>query len=365
MSNNTPLTNSPALEKQLAEQISTAHTDKRVLAICGNGSKNFYANHVHGEPVNIKKHTGIIDYQPSELMISARAGTPLHEINNTLAENNQMLGFEPPNYAQHATIGGTIASGFSGPRRAFSGAARDFVLGCKVINGKGEILKFGGNVIKNVAGYDVSRLMCGAFGTLGVILETSLKVLPVPEHEQTQVLELDQISAVKLINKLGNQSLPLSANYIHDGKLYIRLSGNKNTVNQAAKNIGGETLQSKENIWQEICEHTHHFFKKTNENIWRLSLPATTTNLPDSLPVHDELIEWYGGLRWIKSDTTSDDIFSLADQLGGHAVLYRTQEETQNRLQPLAPGIKKLHLNLKHAFDPHNILNPGKLYPKM
>lgn len=350
------------LTQQLAEQIKDAHTNARALHIHGNGSKIFYGNEVSGEDLNVSNIAGITNYQPSELVITAFAGTPLKEINEVLADKNQMLAFEPPAYFDTATLGGTIASGFSGPRRAFTGPASDFILGSEIINGKGEVLKFGGEVIKNVAGYDVSRLMCGAFGTLGVLLQISLKVVPLPEHDTTLVFEMDKAEAINTMNELGNKPYPLSANCIYDNKLYIRLSGSEKTVTKTAGIIGGEQLQECEQFWQSIREQTHPFFN-TNKNLWRVSVAPTTIDLDIA---GDELIEWYGGLHWFMTDADDEGIRSAALNAGGHASLYRANDQAEhNIMQPLDKAMMRLHKNLKQAFDPANILNPGKLYTEL
>ncbi len=346
---------------QLQQQIITAYEEDTSLRIVGGDSKKFYGGTVDGERLDVSAHQGILNYEPTELVITARAGTLLREIEQTLFENGQMLAFEPPAYGATATLGGTLAGNFSGPRRVSSGAARDFLLGCKIINGKGEILSFGGEVMKNVAGYDVSRLMAGAMGTLGVLLELSFKVLPKPELEKTCVFECSAKDALRRMHEWGQTPLPISSTCHHESHLYVRLSGAAKAVTASMLTMGGEPLDEAENFWRTVKEHGLNFFQ-TNKPLWRLSLASDV----DPLALEGEcLYEWGGALRWISSDEPAKNIQNTLAEHDGQATLFRQQSDvnnTNNVFQPLTPGLKVIHKNLKNAFDPKGLLNPGKMY---
>lgn len=355
------MTDSRDISAQLQERVNAAAEAETPLCIRAGGSKDFYGRALQGEVLDVSGHRGIISYEPTELVITARAGTPLSEIHQVLAEQQQILPFEPPSYGSNATLGGAIACNLSGPRRPYSGAARDLVLGMKVLNGKGEILTFGGEVMKNVAGYDVSRLMAGALGTLGVILEVSVKVLPKPEAELTLVQ--DNLSAVIALNRFhewARQPLPVSATSFHNGILKVRLSGSPKAVVAAQTNIGGVPMAPEESkaYWSAISNHELEFFNQSGP-LWRLSLASDTP--PLSLQ-GDQLYEWGGALRWLSSDEAADTIRDAASQAGGHATLYRNAVERDEVFQPLGAAHMKIHQQLKKAFDPKGILNPGRMY---
>jgi glycolate oxidase FAD binding subunit len=260
----------------LAAQVTAAARAKSALRIVGGDSKPWLGRSISGTEISTASHSGVTSYDPKELVITARAGTPLQALESVLADAGQMLPFEPPHFGATATIGGTIACGLSGPRRATSGSARDFVLGCSLINGRGEILQFGGQVIKNVAGYDVSRFVTGAQGTLGLLLEISMKVLPRPELEQTQRLECDAAAALTYMRRFAAQPHPISATTFIDSELHVRLSGNAAGVTAAASQIGGETQPNADSWWQHVREQTHPFFVG-DEPLWRLSVGAART----------------------------------------------------------------------------------------
>jgi glycolate oxidase FAD binding subunit len=345
----------------LQERIKAAIADNTPLCIRGGNSKAFYGREAVGEPLEVGAHCGIVNYEPTELVITARAGTPLRVIEDTLAQHKQMLAFEPPHYGDTATLGGTIACNLSGPRRAYGGAARDFVLGSKLLSGRGEILSFGGEVMKNVAGYDASRLMAGALGTLGVLLEISLKVLPRPEQELT--LRLANVSpnpALQQMHAWAQQPLPLSATAYCGGALYVRLSGTPDAVTAAAHKIGGDSLDASEAdlFWQELREQRHAFYDDPRP-LWRLSLASDRAPLALA---GNRIYEWGGALRWLISDEAPQRIRDAAKQAGGHATLYRNGINRHEVFQPLSPKLMTLHRRLKQAFDPHGILNPGRLY---
>lgn len=341
----------------LREQLLNAIDNNSPLSIKGNGSKNFYGNPVNGSTLDLSSHSGIISFEPSELVITARAGTPLSDIQSLLNDNKQLLAFEPPMFNNMGTLGGAVASGLSGPRRPWVGAARDFVLGVKILNGKGEELSFGGQVMKNVAGYDVARLMTGSLGTLGVLLEISLKVLPRDEHEVTLVSETDTTTALSIMTDLNGQTLPVSAMCYLDGKIYIRLSATKSAVEQACRTLDGEELDDADEFWVALRDQTATFFTDTRP-LWRLSLPPATIPLQIQ---GDTLIDWGGGQRWLSSDEDAGVIRQLCDAHGGHATLFRSNGCDSDRFHPLAAGLAGLHRQIKHAFDPANILNPGRM----
>ena len=349
--------------QEIQDRVRASYNDKTPLKIIGGNSKDFYGNDVSKnhkvEILEMRIHQGIISYEPSELVITARAGTPLKEIEALLAENNQMLPFEPPHFGEHATLGGAIATGLSGSRRPFTGSARDFVLGTKIITGKGDIMSFGGQVIKNVAGYDVSRLMVGALGTLGVLLEISIKVLPRPNTEATQVIAMSQQDALQTMHELNQTPLPLSGLAYENEKLYIRLSGAESAVTSARQKVSGETLVHAENFWQQLNEQTHSFFE-TEKPLWRISVPYTANiNLEDK-----SFIDWAGALYWIHSDKDAEEIQQQAIGQGGAATLFnkKTSNNVQDCFPPLQAKIKQLQINLKIRFDPCGILNYGRLY---
>lgn len=347
--------------QELQDRIRAACNDKIPLKIVGGNTKEFYGNDVSKqnniEILETKNHQGIISYEPSELVITARAGTPLKEIEVLLAENNQMLPFEPPHFGEGATLGGAIATGLSGSRRPFTGSARDFVLGTKIISGQGDVMSFGGQVMKNVAGYDVSRLMVGALGTLGLLLEISIKVLPRPQSEITQCISMSQQDALLTMQQLNQSSLPLSALAYENEKLFIRLSGAPSAVNSAQKTVAGETLIQAEQFWQQLNEHTLPFFE-SEKSLWRLSVPYIA-----NIDLNEKsFIDWAGALHWIHSDKNADEIQQHAIEQGGSAALFKTASDAQERFPALQAKIKQLQINLKTRFDPFGILNYGRLY---
>ncbi|HAT33970.1 MAG TPA: glycolate oxidase subunit GlcE [Janthinobacterium sp.] len=343
------------------DRIAAASADAP-LCLRGGGSKHWYGQAPRGEVLATGAYRGILAYEPTELVITARCGTPLAEIEAALAERDQMLAFEPPHFGAGATVGGMLAGGLSGPRRQAVGALRDFVLGAVLMDGHGEILRFGGQVMKNVAGYDVSRLLAGSLGTLGLILETSLKVLPKPLCEASLRLELDQATALRALNDWGGQPLPISASAWRDGALLIRLSGARAAVQAARREIGGESLADGAAVWRGLREQDDDFFAP-GAPLWRFSLPSAAPILPLA---GAQLIEWGGAQRWLRSDAgdaaNTATMRAAAAALGGHATLFRGGAKDAGVFHPLAPAVAAIHRNLKQAFDPAGVFNPGRMY---
>lgn len=334
-------------------QIQQASANATPLVICGGGSKSFYGNQSEGETLDVSTHSGIIDYDPAELVITLRGGCLLKEVEALLAEHRQMLGFEPPSFSDQATIGGTVATAMAGPRRAFSGGVRDFILGVKLLDGRGEVLNFGGRVIKNVAGFDVSRLMAGSMGTLGVILEVSLRVIPMYETEVTLGFDHDTAeSHIHWINELGGNPIPLSASLWHQGRSLIRLSGSEQGVASAVDSLGGDRQDP---VWQSLKEQQHDFFKGHSQ-LNRISLPPTA-----ALSIkQDQLIEWGGAQRWIGECDIEHTRERLASRQGS-LCLFRGKDR-QEVFQAVSDAAMILHRNLKSRFDPARIFNRNRLF---
>lgn len=350
--------------KQLSDAIRAAGERGAPLCIRGGGTKDFYGGPPRGDVLDTRAYAGVVSYEPTELVITARAGTRLTEIQETLREKGQMLAFEPPHFGPDATLGGCVATGLSGPRRAHAGAVRDFLLGVRLLDGNGAKLRFGGQVIKNVAGYDVSRLMAGALGTLGVLLEASLKVLPIPPAEATLRFEASAPDALEKMQRWGGAPLPLSATCHVDGTLYVRLSGAAAGVRAAREALGGEPVEEGGAFWESLCEQSHPFFapvlsKEPETPLWRLSVKSTTP--PLKLPGR-QLMEWGGALRWLVSNADAATIRATAESAGGHATLFRATDKSPGVFHPLNPALFKIHRQLKKAFDPKGIFNPGRMY---
>lgn len=352
-----------AVAARLADAVRAARADQTPLRIVGGGSKAFYGNPSAGEVLSTTDYSGIIEYEPTELVITARAGTPLTEIETALREKGQMLAFEPPHFGAAATLGGCVAAGLSGPRRASAGAVRDLLLGVRILDGMGRDLRFGGQVMKNVAGYDVSRLMAGAMGTLGVILEVSLKTLPLPAAEMTLYRQHDEADTIRLINEWAGQPLPISATAWCGGDLGLRLSGAPSAVEAAFKKLGGTVIDQAEarRFWHGLRDHTAEFFNHDGP-LWRLSVKSTT---PPLGLAGAQMIEWNGALRWLRSDAPAQAIRDAATAAGGYATLFRRGNAVvaDGVFHPLSPALARLHRQLKLTFDPASILNPGRLYP--
>ncbi len=345
----------------MQQQVHDAIGSRTPLHICGGNSKNFLGHAPQGEVLPASMHSGIIEYDPRELVLTARAGTPLAEIEAALSKAGQMLTFEPPHFGAHATLGGTIACGLSGPRRPYAGAARDAMLGCKLLNGRAELLRFGGQVMKNVAGYDVSRLMVGAYGTLGVLLECSLKVLPRPAASLTLIHECAQEEAIGRMSQLLSQPVPVDAACYHTGHVYIRLAGSEQAVKQAHANLGGAVIENAAPFWQSLREQQLPFFHSGKPLYRVLVKPATA---PLAIP-GAWLLDWGGAQRWLASDAPVADIRKGVAAAGGHVTCWRGHAPAAEIFEPLPAPLFKLHQRLKLSFDPHGIFNRGRMYPHL
>jgi glycolate oxidase FAD binding subunit len=350
-------THDATLLEALRERVRSAAQARRALRLVGSGSKDFYGEALSGEVLELNAWRGIVDYEPSELVITARCGTPLAEIEAALAERGQFLAFEPPAFGTATTLGGVIAAGLSGPRRMYAGAARDFVLGTRLLTGEGELLRFGGQVMKNVAGFDVSRLVCGSLGILGILTEVSLKVLPRPRAESTLCLEMPAAAAVAAFNCWAGQPLPLSGAAWWRGVAWVRLSGAEPAVRAACERIGGERIADEAAVswWEELRHFRHPHF--TQPVLWRLSVPPTAALL--DLP-GEPLIDWGGALRWYANPPESVSVRERAVAAGGTGLCWRGPAP-QGRFHPLPPALAALHRRIKARFDPAGIFNPDRL----
>jgi glycolate dehydrogenase FAD-binding subunit len=347
------------LIEELTTRVLQARAAAGTLEIVGGGSKAFMGRATQADAaIDVGHHRGIVAYEPDELVLTARAGTPLAEIEASLAECGQVLAFDPPQYGGGATIGGTLACNQSGPARPWQGSVRDAVLGIRLINGRGEHLRFGGRVMKNVAGYDVSRAQAGAFGTLGIITEVSLKVMPAPEATLTLVQDLDAAQAVVRMNELAGRFSPLTGACWHDGQLYLRLSGVEAAVQATARRWGGERLADGCAFWRALRDQDAAFFQGTAP-LWRFSINAAA---PHWRPQADWLIDWGGAQRWLPGEFGFAALAREAEQAGGQVALFRGGDRSGEVFASPSPAVKTLHQRLKAAFDPDGIFNPGRLY---
>jgi glycolate oxidase FAD binding subunit len=368
--------------QHLIDQIQTAAAQRTPLRIRGGASKDFYGEALQGEPLDTAAYRGIVSYEPSELVVTVRAGTPLAELEAALAEQGQCLAFEPPRFgALSGTCGGMVAAGLGGPARASVGSVRDYVLGVQIVNGRGEHLTFGGQVIKNVAGYDVSRLMAGAMGTLGLLTDISLKVLPVAPAEATLVFELDQASALAQLHRWGAQPLPLNAScWVRDDAapnapelLFVRLRGAIAAVESACTKMLADVPGSRmdnaqaELDWTACRDLKLPFFAAPATEalaLWRLSVPQTAPVLNLPWP---QLVEWHGGQRWLRApESAMAQLRQVAAAVGGSASVFIAASASttgaKSCFSPLSPAIAQIHRRLKAEFDPAGIFNPGRLY---
>jgi glycolate oxidase FAD binding subunit len=365
---------------ELVERVRDASRTATPLDIRGGGSKRFYGGRPHGQALDTRGLSGITAYEPTELFVTVRAGTPLTEVEAALAERGQMLAFEPPRLAaadgsRPGTVGGMVAAGLSGPTRAARGAVRDHVLGATLLNGRGEVLRFGGQVMKNVAGFDVSRLLAGSMGVLGVILDVTLKAMPQPAARLTLRLECPAGEALQRLAQWRSQPLPIDASAWWDGMLVLRLAGAQAAVQAAAATIGGEPIphEMAAAFWRGLRDQDDEFFVAARQAVaagaahgvalWRLSLPGTAPPVA-GLP-GEQLIEWGGAQRWVCTPMPAARVREIAHKLGGHATRFIGREagrEAGEVFGPLAAPLDRLHRQLKAAFDPAGIFNRGRLF---
>ncbi|WP_111413673.1 glycolate oxidase subunit GlcE [Billgrantia lactosivorans] len=360
MANATPLPDHDA-SADLAERIRQAGADAAPLRIVGGDTRYFYGREVEGSELSTREHCGIPFYDPVELVVSVRAGTPLAALETALAEHGQMLPFEPPRYGAASTVGGMVATGLSGPRRPWAGSVRDFVLGTRVINHEGIEQRFGGEVMKNVAGYDLSRLMVGAQGGLGLITEVSFKVLPIPGATHSVHLELPLDEARRRLAEWGREPLPISAAAWLDGALHLRLEGGPSSVAATRARIGGDDLDN--GFWAALRDQRLPFFRAGQAPLWRLSLPHRAP--PLALPGIDERLmvhDWAGAQRWLRAELDADSVRQACRDAGGHATCYGPRPADVDPFTPLPEVVLKYHRNLKAQLDPQGIFNPGRLY---
>jgi FAD/FMN-containing dehydrogenase len=355
---------------RLIDQVEQARTDHRPLDIRGGGTKAFYGGLPTGDPLDIAGLAGISSYEPTELVVTVRSGTPLTDLEAALRAQGQCLAFEPPRFSSGGTVGGMVAAGLSGPARANAGAVRDHVLGATLLNGRAEVLTFGGQVAKNVAGYDVSRLLVGSLGILGVICEVSLKVLPVSRASATLRFDWDERRSLQKLNEWASQPLPINASAWHEGQLHVRLAGAAAAVNAACGKLGGTALGADEAaaLWLSVRDQTADFFSVREaeagegESLWRLSVPATTAAV--SLTGR-QFIEWNGAQRWFRTSAPTREVRAAAALAGGHATLIRGADRPNGVFSPVSEVLMRIHRGLKQAFDPEGIFNPGRLYAEL
>jgi glycolate oxidase FAD binding subunit len=358
----------PAASAALAairDQVCAAHVDHTRLRLRGGDTKAFYGEPVAGETLDLRPYAGITSYEPTELVVTARCGTPLAELEAALAEKRQCLPFEPPHFGPTATVGGMVAAGLAGPARASAGGVRDFMLGAVLMSASGELLHFGGQVMKNVAGYDVSRLLAGSLGVLGPIVQVSLKVLPEPAARSTMRCTLGFRDALATMNVWGGQPLPVSATAWSKGVLTVRLAGAQAAVQAAMRRFdadhGAQSVDADEaeSFWRGLREQTDPFFDG-DAPLWRLSVPSTAPlfEFPGT-----QLVQWGGALRWLRTEVDAAIIRQAAATVGGSATLFRGAPRGVSIFEPLAPPVLQLHRRIKREFDPHGIFNPGRLVP--
>ena len=359
----------PALAR-LIDRVMLARANRVAVEIRGGGTKHFYGGAPTGEPLPVAGLAGISSYEPTELVVTVRAGTPLAELEAALDERGQCLPFEPPRFAPGGTVGGMVAAGLSGPARATVGAVRDHVLGLTLLNGRGEVLTFGGQVAKNVAGYDVSRLIVGSLGILGIICEVSLKVLPINRATATLCFDWEENRALEQLRRWASQPLPVNASAWHDGRLHLRLAGAAAAVSAACGQLGGDVVAPETALtwWRSVRDQAQEFFAlnesqlAAGECLWRLSLPATAA--PVKLAGR-QFIEWHGAQRWWRTAAEAREVREAAAQAGGHATRLRGAGKSEAVFSPVSEALMRIHRELKRAFDPVGIFNPGRLYAEL
>jgi glycolate oxidase FAD binding subunit len=358
------------------EAMAARFAEGRPVRFTGHGSKDFYGGPLgDAEPMSTLSLNGVMAYEPSELYVTAAAGTPVADVEALLAQHGQHLAFEPPRFVGAAsggtgTIGGMVASGLSGPARATAGAVRDHVLGLTMLDAKGELLHFGGTVMKNVAGYDVSRLMAGSLGVLGLIAQVTLKVLPQPVATATLRFEAKQDKALLQMNRWGGQPLPVSASAWWDGALVVRLSGAEAAVRAAIHRLGGSAIPEAmaAPFWQGLRDQCDEFVLGARRavqggaTLWRIAVPSTTP----PMPLHGEqLVEWGGAQRWVVTPMAPALVREVVAAAGGHATMFYANDKSAGTFSPLGPQLTRIHKELKRQFDPAGIFNPGRLYPDL
>jgi FAD/FMN-containing dehydrogenase len=359
----------PALAR-LIDQVDHARTHRASVDIRGGGTKAFYGGPPKGEPLDVTGLSGISSYEPTELVVTARAGTLLSDLEAALEEHGQCLPFEPPRFSPGGTVGGMVAAGLSGPARANVGSVRDHVLGVTLLNGRGEVLTFGGQVAKNVAGYDVSRLIVGSLGILGVICEVSLKVLPITRATATLFFDWDETRALEQLNIWASQPLSMNASAWHDGRLHVRLAGADAAVSAACGKLGGAAVaaDAAKTWWSGVRDQTEDFFSLSEANLarreclWRLSVPNSTVSV--KLPGR-QFVEWHGAERWWRTTAETREVRAAAAQAGGHATLIRGADKSSGAFMPVSDVLMRIHQGLKQAFDPACVFNPGRLYAEL
>ena len=342
---------SPAESDQtakLVDALRNALARARPIRIVGAGSKPWSAGHLDGERLSLAGHVGIIDYHPEELVLQARSGTPLDVLSAFLAHHRQALPWEPPRFGGQGTLGGAVASGLAGPGRPWQGAVRDAVLGVEMLNGKGERLVFGGQVMKNVAGYDLSRLQAGAQGALGLLLSASVRLMPLPEAEATCILECDRAASQNLVRNWARLPWPVSATCFLDGRLHVRLSGAQSSVAEAARKIGGERTDAA-SIWPQLRDRELPCFQvPEGATLWQIHCPPAA-----DWPPEDCVVEWAGARRWWSTNLSARKVCA-----GARAIAAAAWPANH---PPAWDG--SLAARLKRAFDPRNLLNPGLTQP--
>jgi glycolate oxidase FAD binding subunit len=351
---------------EICDRVREAAAHGRALRIRGAGTKDFYGQALDGEVLDTGAYSGIVAFEPTELVVTARCGTPLSELEAALAHERQMLAFEPPAFGDGATVGGMVAAGLSGPRRAAAGSVRDYLLGAAMVDASGQLNRFGGQVMKNVAGYDVSRLLCGSLGVLGLIAAVSLKVLPVPAAQATLSITMSEADALRCLNEWAGQPLPITASAWHASTLRLRMSGAAAAVQTASdrfvKAYGAAQVapDAADAYWSGVREQTDEFFAG-EEPLWRLSLPSVA---PALVAPGRQLIEWGGALRWLKTTAGAAEVRAAVRGMGGSATLFRGVDKSAGVFEPLAAPVAAVHRRLKQQFDPKGIFNPGRMYPE-